>query len=176
MYEARNKAGNGQKKIGTLVEAFTAPVNDRQRQDAVRHLVDYLESGTALVARCEELAQSQPNDMFGAMSAAARLMQANARVAEALSRIVPAEQRRRSVVLHITDDRPTREELIREIEAENAQAGEDVVKKLEDRLRRILEREQAAKVLFQTPPPVKRAPRDGQAEQAEKAEAQTDNG
>ena len=122
----------------------------------MRHLVDYLESGSSLVARCEDLVVTQPNDKLGAIYAVARLMQATARVAEALSRFAPAEQRRRSVVLHVQDDRPTREELIREIEEKNARESEGAVERLEQRLKDLLEREQAAKKLLATPP-VKRS-------------------
>lgn len=141
-----DSTNNRKKKIATLVEAFSASPHDKKRQEAALHLIEYLKSGAALLARCENLLETMPHDQFGSMSAAARLMQANARVAEALSRLAPAEQRRRSVVLHITDDRPTREELIREIEAENAQSGKDVVKELEERLDMLLERERAAGV------------------------------
>jgi hypothetical protein len=65
------------------------------------------------------------------------------------------EQRKRSVVLHLQDDRPTREELIREIEEENAQSGEDPVAKLERRLNELLEREEAAKKRMAQPLPAR---------------------
>jgi hypothetical protein len=151
MTRSRKPVSNGQKKIGTLAEAFTAPVHDRQRQQAILHLVEHLMCGSVLLARCEDLVETQPHDHFGPMNAAARLLQANARVAEALARVAPAEQRRRSIVLNLQDDRPTREELIREIEEEKAQSGEDVLDRLRRRLDQLLEREQAAKKLFGKP-------------------------
>lgn len=80
---------------------------------------------------------------------------ANAKVADALSRIAQVEQRRRTVVLNLQDDRPTREELIREMEEENAQSGEDVVAKLERRLNEIIEREEAARKLIAQPLPTR---------------------
>jgi ParB-like chromosome segregation protein Spo0J len=150
------KAANGQSKRSGLVEAFTAPVDDGLRRDAMRHLVDYLKSGSSRVSRCEDLLVTQPDDKLGAVYAAARLMQANARVADALSRVAQVEQRRRSVVLHLQDDRPTREELIREIEEENRKSGEDIVARLERRLRRLKEREDYAKELLSQPPSVGR--------------------
>src|SRR5258708_10983727 len=121
------KAGTGQSKRHGLVEAFISPVDDELRRDAARHLVDYLETGTSVGLRCEDLLVTQPNDKLGTMYAAARLMQATARVGDALARVAQVEQRRRSVVLHLQDDRPTREELIREIEAEKAQSGDDAI-------------------------------------------------
>ena len=147
------KAASGQSKRSGLVEAFTAPVDDGLRRDAMRHLVDYLKSGSSLVSRCEDLLVTQPDDKLGAVYAAARLMQANTRVADALSRVAQVEQRRRSVVLHLQDDRPTREELIREIEEEKKQSGVDSRAKLQQRFNQIVERERAAKKLLEEPPP-----------------------
>src|SRR5689334_16597233 len=138
-------ASAGRNKKATVAEAFSPPVPDDLRRDAMRHLLDHLESGSSLVLRCEDLVASQPGDRTGPINAAARVLLANAKVADALARISQVEQRKRSVVLHLQDDRPTREELIREMEEENRQSGEDPIAKLERRLNEILEREEAAK-------------------------------
>jgi hypothetical protein len=103
---------------------------------------------------------SQPGDRVGPINAAARVLLANAKVADALARISQVEQRKRSVVLHLQDDRPTREELIREIEEENRRSGEDPIARLERRLDEIREREEAAKKLMAQPLPARLLPKD----------------
>ena len=142
-------------KKATVAEAFAPPPPDELRRAAMRHLLDHLESGSSLVLRCEDLATSQPVDQTGPINAAARVLLANAKVADALSRIAQVEQRRRTVVLNLQDDRPTREELIREMQEENARSGEDVIARLERRLDQIKEREEYAKKLFSQPLPIR---------------------
>jgi len=155
MTETNEKSNPGSRnKKATVAEAFSPPVPDDLRRDAMRHLLDHLESGSSLILRCEDLT-SQPGDRVGPINAAARVLLANAKVADALARISQVEQRKRSVVLHLQDDRPTREELIREIEEENAQSGEDPVAKLERRLNELLEREEAAKKRMAQPLPAR---------------------
>ena len=148
-------AVSGRNKKVTVAEAFSPPPPDELRREAMQHLLDHLESGASLVSRCEHLVASQPGERTGAINAAARVLLANAKVADALSRIAQVEQRKRSVVLHLQDDRPTREELIREIEEENAQSGEDPVAKLERRRNELLEREEAAKKRMAQPLPAR---------------------
>ena len=160
MTETNEKSNPGSRnKKGTVAEAFSPPVPDDLRRDAMRHLLDHLESGSSLILRCEDLT-SQPGDRVGPINAAARVLLANAKVADALARISQVEQRKRSVVLHLQDDRPTREELIREIEEEKRQSGEDPIARLERRLDQIREREEAAKKLMAQPLPARLLPKD----------------
>ena len=153
-------AVSGRNKKVTVAEAFSPPPPDELRREAMQHLLDHLESGASLVSRCEDLVASQPGERTGAINAAARVLLANAKVADALSRIAQVEQRKRSVVLHLQDDRPTREELIREIEEEKRQSGEDPIARLERRLDQIREREEAAKKLMAQPLPARLLPKD----------------
>ncbi|HVE03363.1 MAG TPA: hypothetical protein VNB30_04840 [Rhizomicrobium sp.] len=160
MTETNEKSNPGSRnKKATVAEAFSPPVPDDLRRDAMRHLLDHLESGSSLILRCEDLT-SQPGDRVGPINAAARVLLANAKVADALARISQVEQRKRSVVLHLQDDRPTREELIREIEEEKRQSGEDPIARLERRLDQIREREEAAKKLMAQPLPARLLPKD----------------
>ena len=160
MTETNEKSNPGSRnKKATVAEAFSPPVPDDLRRDAMRHLLDHLESGSSLILRCEDLT-SQPGDRVGPINAAARVLLANAKVADALARISQVEQRKRSVVLHLQDDRPTREELIREIEEEKRQSGEDPIARLERRLDEIREREEAAKKLMAQPLPARLLPKD----------------
>jgi len=160
MTETNEKSNPGSRnKKATVAEAFSPPVPDDLRRDAIRHLLDHLESGSSLILRCEDLT-SQPGDRVGPINAAARVLLANAKVADALARISQVEQRKRSVVLHLQDDRPTREELIREIEEERRQSGEDPIARLERRLDQIREREEAAKKLMAQPLPARLLPKD----------------
>lgn len=160
MTETNEKSNPGSRnKKATVAEAFSPPVPDDLRRDAMRHLLDHLESGSSLILRCEDLT-SQPGDRVGPINAAARVLLANAKVADALARISQVEQRKRSVVLHLQDDRPTREELIREIEEERRQSGEDPIARLERRLDQIREREEAAKKLMAQPLPARLLPKD----------------
>lgn len=160
MTETNEKSNPGSRnKKATVAAAFSPPVPDDLRRDAMRHLLDHLESGSSLILRCEDLT-SQPGDRVGPINAAARVLLANAKVADALARISQVEQRKRSVVLHLQDDRPTREELIREIEEENRQSGEDPIARLERRLDQIREREEAAKKLMAQPLPARLLPKD----------------
>ena len=160
MTETNEKSNPGSRnKKATVAEAFSPPVPDDLRRDAMRHLLDHLESGSSLILRCEDLT-SQPGDRVGPINAAARVLLANAKVADALARISQVEQRKRSVVLHLQDDRPTREELIREIEEEKRQSGEDPIVRLERRLDQIREREEAAKKLMAQPLPARLLPKD----------------
>jgi hypothetical protein len=160
MTETNEKSNPGSRnKKATVAEAFSPPVPDDLRRDAMRHLLDHLESGSSLILRCEDLT-SQPGDRVGPINAAARVLLANAKVADALARISQVEQRKRSVVLHLQDDRPTREELIREIEEEKRQSGEDPIARLERRLDEIREREEAAKKLMPHPLPARLLPKD----------------
>ena len=160
MTETNEKSNPGSRnKKATVAEAFSPPVPDDLRRDAMRHLLDHLESGSSLILRCEDLT-SQPGDRVGPINAAARVLLANAKVADALARISQVEQRKRSVVLHLQDDRPTREELIREIEEEKRQSGEDPIARLERRLDEIREREEAARKLMAQPLPARLLPKD----------------
>jgi len=158
---ATNEKSNpgSRNKKATVAIAFSPPVPDDLRRDAMRHLLDHLESGSSLILRCEDLT-SQPGDRVGPINAAALVLLANAKVADALARISQVEQRKRSVVLHLQDDRPTREELIREIEEEKRQSGEDPIARLERRLDQIREREEAAKKLMAQPLPARLLPKD----------------
>jgi hypothetical protein len=54
--------------------------------------------GVALAQRCEQLSGIPEADRVGAVTAAARLMNANAAVAEALAVVAQLERRRRSII------------------------------------------------------------------------------
>lgn len=93
--------------------ATLARSDDDLRRVAVERLIDHLEIGASLVERCERMASAQRGDRVGPMHAAARLMQANAKVADALAHVAQIERRRRSIIERIQPVQVDNKELIR---------------------------------------------------------------
>jgi len=81
------------------------------RRLAVARLAEQLDIGASLAARCEHLAELPKGDRLGAIYAAARLMRANAFVAQSLAIVGQVERRRRSIVERIQPPDPKTVEL-----------------------------------------------------------------
>jgi len=88
-----------------------AMTDDELRRAAAGQLAQHLELGAALVARCETLSQAPRGDRLGPLYAAARLMRANAQVAQVLAHVALVERRNRSIVEHIQPPDPKKAEL-----------------------------------------------------------------
>ncbi|HEY0299844.1 MAG TPA: hypothetical protein VGC36_00810 [Rhizomicrobium sp.] len=71
------------------------------RRLAAARLAEYLDIGVGLAARCTELASGKSRDKLGPITAAARLFNANARVAQALALVAQVERRQRTIVERI---------------------------------------------------------------------------
>ncbi|MDE2110273.1 MAG: hypothetical protein KGJ79_03950 [Alphaproteobacteria bacterium] len=76
------------------------------RRRAAVCMADQLEIANGLLDRCEHLATLPKGDRIKPIFAAARLLQSNARVAQALAQLVQAEQRRRTIIEHIQPPAP----------------------------------------------------------------------
>jgi hypothetical protein len=88
------------------------PRSDEElRRLAAERLTEHLEMGASLVARCEHLAELPRGDRLGPLYAAARLMRANAFVAQALANVVQVERRKRSIIERIQPPDPKTAEL-----------------------------------------------------------------
>ncbi|MGC9953585.1 MAG: hypothetical protein ABSD21_04835 [Rhizomicrobium sp.] len=111
------------------------------RRLAAERLTEYLEMGASLMARCEHLAELPKGDRLGPLYAAARLMRANALVAQALANVVQVERRQRSIVERIQSPDPKIAELNSKIKMEGE---EDARERLERRLDALLEQANAA--------------------------------
>jgi len=85
--------------------------DDALRREALQHLADNLEVGSSLLARCEEFALKSREANLAPMHAAARLMQASAKLADSLSNVAQVERRRRSIVERIEPIDPQQREL-----------------------------------------------------------------
>ncbi len=83
-----------------LAQTRVAPTDDALRRLAGERLAQHLALGAVLVARCEQLALASRGDRLGPLMAAARLMQANAKVAETLAHVALVERRQRSIIEH----------------------------------------------------------------------------
>jgi hypothetical protein len=68
------------------------------REFAVDKLAEHLAVGVSLAQLCEDLANKTNGDRLGPIYAAARIMRANAAVAEVLATVGGIERRRRSIV------------------------------------------------------------------------------
>ena len=72
------------------------------RRLATRHLAANVKIGAGLVAHCRQMVHDAGNgDHLGPLSAAARLINSNARMAHALGLIALVERRSRTIVQHI---------------------------------------------------------------------------
>lgn len=84
----------------------TPATDEELRRRAAECLADHLESGTTLIERCEYLSLQAKGDRTKPIFAASRLMQANARVAEALAKVAQVEQRSRRIVERVQTPTP----------------------------------------------------------------------
>jgi hypothetical protein len=76
------------------------------RRTAAEQLAQQLARGDELVARCAELsAAGEAGDQIGSLNAAARLILANARIAQALAQVARVERRSRSVTERVLPPR-----------------------------------------------------------------------
>jgi len=81
--------------------------DDEIRRIATKHLAANVKIGAGLVAHCRQLAHDAGNgDHLGPLSAAARLINSNARMAHALGMIALVERRSRTIVQHIQPPKP----------------------------------------------------------------------
>ena len=99
-------------------EDALAKSDEELRRMAVARLAEHLDIGSSLITRCEELAQVHRGDRLGPLYAAARLMNANARVALALAQVGQVESRCRSIVERIQPPDPKTAELNSQLQQE----------------------------------------------------------
>ena len=119
------------------------PSSESFRRMAVERLAEHLTIGAALLERCQELAAAQRGDRLGPMHAAARLMQANAKVADALAHVAQIERRRRSIIERIQPVQVDPKELILKKMEEKKMEGENAIATLRARLQRLRDQEYA---------------------------------
>jgi hypothetical protein len=100
------------------------PTDEELRRFAAGRLADHLQIGVDLAQRCELLSLKAKGDKLGPLYAAARLMQANARVAEALANVAQVERRRRSIHERIQAPDPKQAELNSSLQKEKITAEE----------------------------------------------------
>jgi hypothetical protein len=81
------------------------------RAFAVDKLAEHLAVGVSLAQLCEDLANKATGDRLGPIYAAARVMRANAAVAEVLATVGGIERRRRSIVERIQPPDPKKAQL-----------------------------------------------------------------
>jgi hypothetical protein len=123
--------------------ATTARTDDELRRFAVERLIDHLEIGASLVERCERLAFARRGDRVGPMHAAARLMQANAKVADALAHVAQIERRRRSIIERIQPVQVDKTKLIQKNWEEKKAERQRRIRSIEEKLDRVREAELA---------------------------------
>ncbi len=115
-----------------------APATDEElRRLAVMRLSEHLEVGATLVGRCEQLAMAHRGDRLGPLYAAARLMRANALVAQALAHVAQVEYRQRSIVERIQPPDPKLAELNSRLQRE--EGGSEVKLKFWRRVDELVE-------------------------------------
>jgi hypothetical protein len=101
MPPAAGESGQPNPAASTDAPASSRTDDEDFRRYAVARLADHLEVGVSLAQRCEQLAGVANGDRVAPITAAARLMNANARIAEALATMAQLERRRRSIVERI---------------------------------------------------------------------------
>ena len=114
MIKANREAADSDGQTSVAVpeaEPSGARSDEELRRLAAERLSEHLEMGASLVARAEHLAELPKGDRLGPLYAAARLMRANALVAQTLANVVQVERRRRSIVEHIQPPDPKVAEL-----------------------------------------------------------------
>jgi len=88
-----------------------ATTDDELRRLAAERLAQHLDMGAALVARCRDLAQAGRGDRLGPLGAAARLLRANAHVAQTLAHVALVERRQRTIIERVQTPDPETAEL-----------------------------------------------------------------
>jgi hypothetical protein len=117
MPEAAGKAG--QTNPAASEDAPEPPrTDDELRRYAAEQLAEHLSIGVDLAARCHNLSLRADTDKVGPIHAASRLMQANARIAEALATVAQVERRRRTISETIQKPDPKQAELNSKLEKE----------------------------------------------------------
>ncbi len=96
--------------------------DDELRRHAAEQLAEHLIIGVDLAARCHNLSLRAETDKVGPINAAARLMQANARIAEALATVAQVERRSRSISERIQPPDKKQAELNSKLEKEKVDA------------------------------------------------------
>lgn len=76
------------------------------RRRAATYMTQHLESAGSLIERCEHLALQAKGDRMRPIHAAARLLQADARVAQALGQLAKVERRQHTIVERIQPPQP----------------------------------------------------------------------
>jgi hypothetical protein len=135
--QPRNPGGPSGNPSELRTEDALAKSDEELRRMAVARLAEHLDIGSSLVTRCEELAQVHRGDRLGPLYAAARLMNANARVALALAQVGQVESRRRSIVERIQPPDPKIAELNSRFPT--PEKNEDSLAELERRIDRLIE-------------------------------------
>jgi len=114
--------------------------DDELRRYAAEQLAEHLTIGVDLAARCQNLSLRAESDKVGPINAAARLMQANARIAEALATFAQIERRRRTITERIQPPDKKKDELnstfdpIKRAQANlrKAETGEKLYRRIND--------------------------------------------
>ncbi len=81
------------------------------RRLAGKRLAEYLNIGVGLATECSRLASGKSRDHLGPITAAARLFNSNARVAQALALVALVERRQRTIIERIQPPKPDAAEL-----------------------------------------------------------------
>lgn len=81
------------------------------RRLAGKRLAEYLDIGVGLATECQRLASARKRDHLGPITAAARLFNSNARVAQALASVAQVERRQRTIIERIQLPKPDTAEL-----------------------------------------------------------------
>ena len=132
--------------------------DDEIRRLATKHLAANVKIGAGLVAHCRQLAHDAGNgDHLGPLSAAARLINSNARMAHALGMIALVERRNRTIVQHIQPPKselnskkenppPTRREMRERI---GRQIDDAIAEEQRERLKHPLDPQEEANLTLQ---------------------------
>lgn len=124
-------------------QSLLLPDDEQLRRLAAVRLAEHLDRGAALIARCQNLAQSQRGDRLGPIYAAARLMRADAGVAQALAHVVMVERRSRTIVEQIQrPDKKTAElNSILEKQQKDREKRKSIQEQLKEKVQQAIQRE-----------------------------------
>ena len=111
------------------------------RRHAGKRLAEYLDVGIGLATECQRLASAKSRDHLGPITAAARLFNSNARVAQALASVALVERRQRTIIERIQPPKPDKAEL--NSQNERKERPEEIRKRLESRIMNIVARIQS---------------------------------
>jgi hypothetical protein len=139
----------------TETPAAAPQPDEALRRLAASRLAEHLDIGAQLVARCKKLADVTRGDRLGPLTAAARLMNSNARIAHALAHVALVERRQRTIIERIQPAKPesvelnskkTPTEMRREIEMKLARAE---AARRRERLRQPIDPQEEANLMLQ---------------------------